>query len=356
MSKRENKRFNDPERRTAPKRGGKNRRDYGDSYSYEPRRRGADADSGSSRAARPASRGKAQGGKAGAGMSAAKSSRSGSRRPVRQAVSKSDSLDKARRGLAPDISEGARNIGMDGLEVVAGRNPVMEVLNGERTVERVFIAVGTEGSVHKIAAVARDQGVIVEYVPKEKIDAMAPGVKHQGVAAKGSEYKYAELEEVFGAAAARGEDPFIVVLDEITDPHNLGAVIRTAECAGAHGVIIPKRRACALTQTVALSAAGAVERVPVVQVNNLARTIEELQARGLWVAAADMDGVTYYEHDLTGPIAIVIGNEGKGVGKLVKEKCDFVLSIPMKGEINSLNASNAAAVLMYGILRARLSK
>ena len=244
-------------------------------------------------------------------------------------------------------------VGADGLEVVAGRNPVMEVLLGDRDVERVFIADGSEGSITKIVALAREKGVILDFVPREKIDAMAPDVKHQGVVAKVSEYRYAEIEDVFAKAEEAGEDPFIIVLDEISDPHNLGAIIRTAECAGAHGVIIPKRRAASLTQTVALSAAGAVETMPVVQVTNLGRAIEDLKEKGVWVGAADMDGETYYRADLTGPIAIVIGNEGKGVGRLVKEKCDFVLSIPMYGKINSLNASNAAAVLLYGIRRAR---
>ena len=307
MSKRDNKRFNDKDRKSAPKRGGKNRRDYGDSY--EPKRKAA---------GRPRD---------------------------------------ARKVLGFDAGEPFEDrraqIGADGLEVVAGRNPVVEVLSGEREVERVFIADGSEGSVSKIVALAREKGVIVDFVPKEKIDAMAPGVKHQGVVAKVSEYKYADMEEVFARAEASGEDPFIIILDEISDPHNLGAIIRTAECAGAHGVVIPKRRAASLTQTVALSAAGAIENMPVVQVTNLARTIEDLKEKGVWVGAADMDGETYYEANLTGPIAIVIGNEGKGVGRLVKEKCDFVLSIPMYGTINSLNASNAAAVLLYGIRRQR---
>lgn len=311
MSKRDNKRFNDKDRKSAPKRGGKNRRDYGGSY--EPKRRSASG---------PAKRGPA-GPKA------------------------------RRRDDFADFRLEEQNVGTDGLEVVAGRNPVTEVLSGERDVERVFIADGAEGSVSKIVALAKEKGVIVDFVPRERIDAMAPGVKHQGVAAKVSEYRYADMEEVFAKAEGSGEDPFIVILDEISDPHNLGAIIRTAECAGAHGVVIPKRRAASLTQTVALSAAGAIETMPVVQVTNLARTIEELQERGVWVGAADMDGETYYEANLTGPIAIVIGNEGKGVGRLVKEKCDFVLSIPMRGRINSLNASNAAAVLMYGIRRAR---
>ena len=308
MSKRDNKRFNDKDRKSAPKRGGKNRRDYGDSY--EPKR-------------------KAPG------------------RP------RSDARKVLGFDAGETFDERRAQIGADGLEVVAGRNPVVEVLSGEREVERVFIADGSEGSVSKIVALAREKGVIVDFVPKEKIDAMAPGVKHQGVVAKVSEYKYADMDDAFARAEESGEDPFIIILDEISDPHNLGAIIRTAECAGAHGVVIPKRRAASLTQTVALSAAGAIENMPVVQVTNLARAIEDLKERGVWVGAADMDGETYYEANLTGPIAIVIGNEGKGVGRLVKEKCDFVLSIPMYGKINSLNASNAAAVLMYGIRRAR---
>jgi len=307
MSKRDNKRYNDKDRKAAPKRGGKNRRDYG--AVYEP--------------------------------------------PKRKTRGRNEAAGTGRAAAKFDNYENAAAIGADGLEIVAGRNPVTEALTGSREVERVFIADGAEGSVSKIVAIAREQGVIVDFVPRERIDAMAPHTKHQGVAAKVSEYKYADMEDVFAKAEAAGEDPFIIILDEIEDPHNLGAIIRTAECAGAHGVVIPKRRAASLTQTVALSAAGAIENTPVVQVTNLARTIEELQERGIWVGAADMDGDTYYDANLTGPVALVIGNEGRGVGRLVKEKCDFVLSIPMYGEINSLNASNAAAVLMYGIRRAR---
>jgi len=308
MSKKENKRYNDNTRKTAPKRGGKNRRDYGENY--EPKRGGRSASASDKRAARPSY--------------------------------KDASYEK-------DFQQ---NVGLDGLEVVAGRNPVMEALKGEREVERVFIAEGSE-RIEPLVAVAREQGVIVDFVKKDRIDAMAPGEKHQGVVAKVSEYKYSTMEDVMDKARAKEEDPFLIILDEITDPHNLGAIIRTAECAGAHGVIIPKRRACTLTQTVALSAAGAIEAMPVVQVTNLARTIEDLKKQGVWVAAADMDGQNYQKANLIGPIAIVIGNEGKGVGRLVKEKCDFVLSIPMRGTINSLNASNAAAILMYGVRRAR---
>lgn len=325
MSKRDNKRYNDKDRKSAPKRGGKNRRDYGSDY--EPKRRGGQSTA-----------------KAGAGRRNGGARRSSSQR------------EESRRVLGFDLNENyesATALGADGLEVVAGRNPVTEALNGSREVERIFIADGAEGSVSKIVAIAKEQGVIVDFVPKERIDSMAPHAKHQGVVAKVSEYKYAEMEDVFAKAEASGEDAFIIILDEIEDPHNLGAIIRTAECAGAHGIVIPKRRSASLTQTVALSAAGAIENMPVVQVTNLARTIDELKEKGIWVAAADMDGDTYYKANLTGPIALVIGNEGKGVGRLVKEKCDFVLSIPMHGEINSLNASNAAAVLMYGIRRAR---
>ena len=300
MSKKENKRFNDSKRSVTPKRGGKNRRDYGESFKPE-------------RKSRP--------------------------RP-------SASITRKYENEQPQM-------GNDGLEVVAGRNPVLEVLKGDRSVERVFIAEGSEGSISVIIALAREKGVIVDFVPKEKINGMAPGVKHQGVVAKVSEYKYAEMDEIFDKARASGEDPFIVILDGITDPHNLGAVIRTAECSGVHGVIIPKRRACSLTQTVALTAAGAIERVPVVQVTSLTRTIDDLKEKGVWIAAADMDGQTYYNADLTGPIALIIGNEGKGVSRLIKEKSDFVLSIPMKGRISSLNASNAAAVLMYAVREKR---
>ena len=336
MSKRDNKRFNDQGRKGAPKRGGKNRRDYGEGY--EPGRRGTAA----------GARRNNRSGAAGEG-----------RRGQRAAQASGGSNGVGRRSLLDELgysgsdTERYANVGTDGLEVIAGRNPVTEVLNGERDVERVFIADGAEGSVSKIVALAKEKGAIVDFVPKEKIDAMAPGVKHQGVVAKVSEYKYADMEDIFAKAGASGEDPFIIILDEVEDPHNLGAIIRTAECAGAHGVVIPKRRSASLTQTVALSAAGAIENMPVVQVTNLVRTIEDLKEKGIWIGAADMDGETYYEADLTGPIALVIGNEGRGVGRLVKEKCDFVLSIPMKGRINSLNASNAAAILMYGIRRCR---
>ncbi|MBR2675191.1 MAG: 23S rRNA (guanosine(2251)-2'-O)-methyltransferase RlmB [Mogibacterium sp.] len=358
MSKRDNKRYSDKGRKTVPKRGGKNRRDYGEGYEPARKSSGRHKSSGEAFGTRTSGERKP----AGKSLSA---KTVGARKPLGKAqVAKTAG---ARRGgrknldysekeaLLADFgfSENEHIIGNDGLEVVAGRNPVTEVLKGEREVDRVFIADGAEGSVSKIVALARERGIIVDFVPKERIDAMAPDVKHQGVAAKVSEYKYSEIEDIFARAEESGEDPLIILLDEITDPHNLGAIIRTAECVGAHGVIVPKRRSASLTQTVALSAAGAVETIPVVQVTNLARAIDELKERGVWVAAADMDGETYYEANLSGSIALVIGSEGKGVGRLVKEKCDLVLSIPMYGSINSLNASNAAAVILYGIRRKR---
>lgn len=239
------------------------------------------------------------------------------------------------------------------LDILAGRNPVMEALGGERTIERIYIAKGSEGSISKIIALAKEKGVVVDFVPKEKIDSMASGTKHQGVVAKVSDYKYSDLEDIMEKSKASGEDPFIIILDEITDPHNFGAIIRTAECVGAHGVIIPKRRACTLNQTVALTSAGAIEKMPIVQVTNISQTIKELKEKGLWIAAADMDGESCFEANLSGSIGIVIGSEGKGISRLVKENCDFIVSIPMKGTINSLNASNAAAVLMYSVRQQR---
>lgn len=234
-----------------------------------------------------------------------------------------------------------------------GRNPVIEALRAGSEIEKIFIAEGSEGSIALVKALAKENGVIVDTVERVALNRMVPGEKHQGVIAEIPAYKYSTVEDIYEKAERSGEDPFIILLDEITDPHNLGAVIRTAECAGAHGVIIPKRRACGITGTVAKSAAGAIETIPVARVTNMARTIEELQERGIWIAACDMDGDTYYDANLSGPIAIVIGNEGKGISRIVREKCDFVVSIPMKGKINSLNASNAAAIIMYEIRRRR---
>lgn len=242
--------------------------------------------------------------------------------------------------------------------LLIGRNPVTEAIRSGRSIDKIYMAAGAEGSVVKIRAMARDAGIPVETVPRMVLDRMTGNGRHQGVAAEGAAHEYSTVEAMLENARAKGEDPLIVVLDEINDPHNLGAIIRTAECAGAHGVVIPKRNACGLTQTVARASAGAIETMPVARVTNLARTLEELRGEGLWTAAVDMDGATYYEqeHELSGPLAIVIGGEGHGIGRLVKEGCDFVLSLPMRGSINSLNASNAAAVILYGIRRARDTK
>ena len=239
--------------------------------------------------------------------------------------------------------------------LIAGRNPVMEAIKSGREIERIYMAAGAEGSVVKIRAMAKDAGIVVDTVPRIVLDRMAHGEKHQGVAAEISAYSYSTVEKILKRADESEEPPFILVLDEISDPHNLGAIIRTAECADAHGVIIPKRNACGLTSTVVKTSAGALERMSVARVTNIGRTIEELQRQGVWVAAVDMNGKAYYETEgvMKGAIALVIGNEGKGISRLVREKCDLSISIPMKGSINSLNASNAAAIIMYAVRRSR---
>ena len=238
-------------------------------------------------------------------------------------------------------------------EFLFGRNPVIEALRAGREIEKIYLAEGSVGSASVIRGLAKEQGVVIDVVPKVRLDLMVPGEKHQGVAAEIPAYHYSEMADIFARAEASGEPPLLVLLDEINDPHNLGAIIRTAECVGAHGVVIPKRRACGLTSTAAKSSAGAVENMPVVRVTNLSRTIEELQEQGIWVAACDMDGDVYYDAPLDGAVAIVFGNEGRGISRNVREKCDLVCSIPMKGRINSLNASNAAAIVLYEIRRRR---
>ena len=237
--------------------------------------------------------------------------------------------------------------------LISGRNPVLEALKSGREIEKIFVLKGAEGSVRKIEGMARDRRIEIQYVQKRALDRMTNGQIHQGVAAVVTVFHYCEPEEILELAAEKGEDPFLLLLDGIEDPHNLGAMIRTADAAGVHGVIIPKKRAAAVTPTAEKAAAGAAEYVPVARVTNIARTIDELKNRGVWIAAADMDGKEVWESDLSGPIALVIGNEGKGVSRLVREKCDFIVSLPMKGRISSLNASNAAALLMYEVVRQR---
>jgi 23S rRNA (guanosine2251-2'-O)-methyltransferase len=238
---------------------------------------------------------------------------------------------------------------------IEGRNAVLEAFRSGKTIDKLFVLDGChDGPVMSIVREAKKADTIINYVQKERLDAMSTTGKHQGVIAQAAAYQYAEVEDMLQAARQKGEPPFLFLLDNIEDPHNLGAIIRTANLAGAHGVIIPKRRAVGLTATVAKTSAGALNYTPVAKVTNLAATIEELKKEGLWFVCADMGGETMYRLNLTGPIGLVIGSEGEGVGRLVKEKCDYVASIPMKGDIDSLNASVAAGVLAYEIVRQRL--
>lgn len=237
---------------------------------------------------------------------------------------------------------------------IEGRNAVLEAFRSGKPVDKLFVLDGCQdGPVRTIVREAKKHDTILNFVSKERLDQLSETGKHQGVIAHAAAYEYSEIEDMFALAEKRGEDPFFILLDNIEDPHNLGAIIRTANLAGAHGVIILKRRAVGLTATVAKTSAGALNYTPVAKVTNLAKTMEELKERGLWFVCADMGGESMYRMNLTGPIGLVIGNEGEGVSRLVKEKCDFVASIPMKGDIDSLNASVAAGVLAYEIVRQR---
>ena len=239
--------------------------------------------------------------------------------------------------------------------IIEGRNAVLEAFRAGKTIDKLFVLDGCQdGPVKSILREAKKTDTIINFVDKERLDRLANSGHHQGVVAQAAAYEYAEVEDILNAAKEKGEAPFIFILDEIEDPHNLGAIIRTANLCGAHGVIIPKRRAVGLTATVAKTSAGAVNYTPVAKVTNIAKPIEELKKEGMWFVCADMDGQTMYDLNLTGPIGLVIGNEGAGVSRLVKEKCDFTASIPMKGDIDSLNASVAAGVLAYEIVRQRL--
>ena len=237
---------------------------------------------------------------------------------------------------------------------IEGRNAVLEAFRAGKTIDRLFIQDGCQdGPIKSILREAKKTDTILSFVKKERLNQMSETGKHQGVIAYAAAYEYADIEDMFALAEQKGEDPFLVILDNIEDPHNLGAIIRTANQAGAHGIIIPKRRAAGLTATAAKASAGAVNYTPVAKVTNLAATIEELKTRGLWFVCADMDGEPLYNLNLKGPIGLVIGSEGEGVGRLVKEKCDLVARIPMKGDIDSLNASVAMGVLAYEIVRQR---
>lgn len=238
---------------------------------------------------------------------------------------------------------------------IEGRNAVLEAFRSGKPIDRIYIQDGCQdGPIMSIKREAKKHDTLIKYVAKERLDQMSETGKHQGVIACAAAYEYAQVEDMLALAEQKGESPFLFLLDNIEDPHNLGAIIRTANLAGAHGVIIPKNRAVGLTATVARTSAGALNYTPVAKVTNLGKTIEDLKKKGLWFVCADMGGTKMYDLDLKGPIGLVIGNEGEGVGRLVKEKCDFVASIPMKGDIDSLNASVAAGVLAYEIVRQRL--
>ncbi|MBD5088312.1 MAG: 23S rRNA (guanosine(2251)-2'-O)-methyltransferase RlmB [Clostridiales bacterium] len=240
---------------------------------------------------------------------------------------------------------------------IEGRNAVIEAFRSGKSIDRLFILDGCQdGPIKTILREAKKGDTILNFVKKERLDQLSNTGKHQGVIAYAAAYEYSEIEDMFALAEEKGEPPFLILLDNIEDPHNLGAIIRTANQAGAHGVIIPKRHAVGLTATVARTSAGALNYTPVAKVTNMANTIEQLKEKGIWFVCADMDGEVMYNLDLTGPIGLVIGNEGEGVGRLVKEKCDFVAKIPMKGDIDSLNASVAMGVLSYEIVRQRINK
>lgn len=241
--------------------------------------------------------------------------------------------------------------------VIEGRNEVIEAFRSGKTIDRLFILDGAaDGPIQTVKREARKQGVRIDFVDRKRLDEISVTGKHQGVIAYAAAYKYSEVSDILKRAEERQEDPFIFILDNIVDPHNLGAIIRSANMAGAHGVIIPKNRAVGLTASVVKASAGAINYTPVARVTNLKNTIEELKSKGLWFACADMDGECLFEQDLTGPIGIVIGSEGEGVGRLIKENCDYRIAIPTSGDIDSLNASVAAGVIAFEVVRQRSLK
>lgn len=274
-------------------------------------------------------------------------------KPVRSAgAATRRSADSAER-KSPDRKPPLKKQWEDNPNLIIGRNPVAEAIKSGRTIDKILMQRDGEGSIKKIASMARERGLQIQYVEKIALDRLCPGRPHQGVAAMAAVHDYASLAEIMKGAAVRQEDPFVILLDGLEDPHNLGAILRSAEGAGAHGVVIPSRRAVGLTETVAKASAGAIEYVPVAKAGNLVRTIEELKEKGLWVTGLDMDGIPYTRAELKGPVALVVGGEGGGLSRLIREKCDQVVSIPMRGRIESLNASNAAAVLLFEIRRQR---
>ena len=238
-------------------------------------------------------------------------------------------------------------------ELIIGRNPVLEALKSGRLIDKIFIDGNAKGSVVQIVSLAREKGIVVKEVTPQKLDAMSHWGVHQGVVAAGACAKYSNVEEILGIAKQKGEDPFIIICDEIEDPHNLGAIIRTAECAGAHGVIIPKRRSASLNTTVFKTSAGAASIVPVARVSNIPQTIDILKENGVWIYGTDASGEDYQKVRFDGGVGLVIGSEGFGMGRLVKDKCDFLLRLPLKGKITSLNASVAAGIFMYEVVRSK---
>ncbi|WP_064091200.1 23S rRNA (guanosine(2251)-2'-O)-methyltransferase RlmB [Rossellomorea aquimaris] len=239
-------------------------------------------------------------------------------------------------------------------DFIGGRNPVMEALKSGRDINKIWIAEGSQkGSIQQILGLAKEMNVMVQFVPKKKIEQMV-SENHQGVVASVAAYQYAEIDDLFHKAEQKGEDPFILILDELEDPHNLGSIMRTADAAGAHGIIIPKRRAVGLTSTVAKASTGAIEHIPVVRVTNLSRTVDELKDRGVWIAGTDAKGKQDYRQlDGTLPIGLIIGSEGKGMSRILGDKCDFLIQLPMVGHVTSLNASVAASLLIYEVYRKR---
>lgn len=241
-------------------------------------------------------------------------------------------------------------------ELILGRNPVIEALKADKLIDTIFVNPEATGSISLICKMARDKGILVKQVNEMKLNNMAGGASHQGVIAMGACAEYVTVEDILKIAEDKGEDPFVIICDEIEDPHNLGAIIRTAEAAGAHGIIIPKRRSASLNHTVFKTSAGAASWLPVARVSNLAAAVDDLKAQGVWIYGTDGAGESYSGVDLTGPIGLVVGSEGFGMGHLMKDKCDFLLSLPMAGKITSLNASVAAGIFMYEIVRQRSLK
>ena len=243
------------------------------------------------------------------------------------------------------------------MALIEGRNPVIEALKNSRPIEKIMVnKASKEGSIKKIIGIARDNNVIIQQVDRHKLDELSESHAHQGVIAITSDYVYHDLEDVLNNIIEKKEDPFLIILDGITDPHNLGSIVRTADAVGAHAVIIPKRRSVHITPIVAKASAGAIEYVPVCKVTNIVNTIKKLKNQGLWIAAVDMDGEAFYSMDLSGPLALVVGSEGEGISRLTKENCDFTVSMPMSGNVTSLNASVAGGILLYEVYRQRNAK